>query len=622
MDDSFDAPPPALPPAPPLRPGMNAASARLLLEQALGAGLPGAEWLPPEVEDLAAHFTEYRLSRMIGRGGMGAVYLGTDPALGRTVAIKILPPELCGLPGFSDRFRREAWALAQLEHPHIVHVYQFGTTEDGHLYFVMEYVEGSNLAECLNRRKQQWPDRPPFSPREALDIACQVCGALEGAHAQGILHRDIKPANLLMDVHGRLKLVDFGLARPVGSRLPSSQSSVSTTVIGTRDYMAPELLDGGELDARVDVYATGVLLYEMLTGQPPRGAFPPPSSFQRMDPQLDRIVQQAMQSHPDRRYPDIAALHRALLALVPRGGLPRRRWPRAALVGLALGGSALASWHFLKSPPVLTTLAVSGEMSGPALLWEESFEQPAGRDALNHYARFSREAVPAGGADITEEGLTYTDSEGNVLLTRGRAACLDAASGPGGLSYTSPLSITEIPARTLWISLLGRQTAGTQDRFINLCLRAADNTLEPADGDVSADEVLAIGMRSRLGPQVWQIWDRSTFGEYSRAAISTHPTTQSSFLLVRWELDAVGLNERATLWVNPPLSRDPDESAGVSFTSVHSDLRRWSDLRQIRLGAGHGGHNLASSSWIVDEIRLGWTRASVTPVAGAPAAPP
>lgn len=622
MDDFPDAIPPALPPVPPPRTGMNAASARLLLEEALSAGLPGAEWTPPAVEDIGEHFTEYRLSRMIGRGGMGAVYLGTDPALGRTVAIKILPPELSGLPGFSDRFRREAWALAQLDHPHIVHVYQFGTTDDGHLFFVMEYVEGSNLAECLQRRNQQWPGRPPFSPAETLDIACQVCAALEGAHAQGILHRDIKPANLLMDRSGRMKLVDFGLARPVSNRDLASHPAATTTVIGTRDYMAPEVLDGGDPDARVDVYATGVLVYEMLTGQLPRGAFTLPSDFQRMDPQIDRIVHQAMQADPAKRFATIADLHEALQALVPRRGLPRLPWKRALTACVALGGSALMAWPWLKPGPAVPVPDPPPVLSGKTLIWEESFDLPAARNGLNRYARFSPEGMISGGADIPEQGLSYTDAGGHRLLTRGRAALLDAADENGSLSYTSPFSPPDGHGKSLWISFLARQTAGTHERFINLCLRAADDTLEPADGDVIADEVLAIGMRSRLGPQVWQIWDRSTFGQFSLAALSEAPTTNSSFLLVRWELDAVGTNERATLWVNPPLTREPDESAGVAFTSQKSDVRRWSDLRQIRLGAGHGGQNLASSSWIVDEIRIGWSRAAVTPLADPPASAP
>ncbi len=613
MDPAPEAPEPPRP----SRPGLDAATARRLLEDAITTPDPGTGsffWTPPEVEELCRLLPEYGISRMIGRGGMGAVYQGTDPALDRPVAIKILPAELSCLAGFADRFRREAWALAQLKHPHIVQIYQFGTTPGGHLYFVMEYVAGSNLAEQLDRRKQEKPDQPPFKPGEVLKIAGQVCAALSGAHSKGILHRDIKPANLLMDDAGHLKLVDFGLARPVDPGPKDSGVTATHTMIGTRDYMAPELLDGHDTDPRADVYAVGVLMYEMLTGMVPRGAFLPASHFQPVDRRLDQLIVHAMQADRTRRLASIGAMQAELEAIQSGGGLPRRSWRAVAGVVVAGFAAGVVAWHQRSTPGDVPDLPVSSLPARSGLIWEESFDLPPGEFGLGPSSRFTPERQGSGSAVITHEGLEYTDSDGSQLLTRGRAASLDATQLTVSLSYVAALTLPAGPEAELWISLLARQTAGTNYRFFNLCLRAADDTLTPPDGDTSPDEILAVGMRTLKGPQVWQIWDRTTNGAGSRAAVSDTPTTRTTFLLVRLERDAVGLNERATLWVDPPLTRPPEESDGFSYTSEQSDLTQWNELRQVRLGAGYGSGTQLGAAWVVDEIRLGWTREAVTPV--------
>ena len=597
------------------RPAMDAASAKWLLMDALDATTSpasGTGWEPPALDELGHLFKEYQISRMIGRGGMGAVYLGTDPTLRRPVAIKILPPELSRLPGFSDRFRREAWALAQLEHPHIVNIYQFGTTADGHLFFVMEYVEGTNLADLLLNQKAGHPDTPPFPPGQVLEIACQVCDALTGAHSQGILHRDIKPANLLRDATGRIKLVDFGLARPIDKTRPESQLTGTHQVIGTRDYMAPELLDGQDIDGRVDVYAVGVLIYEMLTGELPRGVFLPPSHRQPLDRRLDEIVDKAMQADPNRRFATITEMHAALQTLrLSSGGLPQsRRWGVAAALVLA-GAAAGSAVHYSRKSPVAPTRDPA--LLGAGLIFEESFDYPPGEDGLSLAPRYGTQDSSDSIADITADGMGYTAPDGAVLLTSGRAALLDAAEEDSTLRHITSLKIPNGPEKELWISLLAQQTAGSNGRFFNLSFRGPDNVYQPDDSDPNDDEILAIGMRSRLSPQVWQIWDRSTSGQFSKAAVSDQPTTRPSFLLVRMERNAEGTKERATLWINPPLASPPAENTGFSFTSHDSDLTAWSDLKLLRLGAGHKERDAPGTSWLVDEIRIGWTRAAVTP---------
>lgn len=225
---------------------------------------------------------------------MGAVYKARQPGLDRLVAVKILPREIGDDPAFAQRFTREAQAMAQLSHPHIVSVYDFGNT-DGTFYIVMEYVDGPNLRQMIRAGKLQ--------PEQALAIVPQICEALQYAHDEGIVHRDIKPENLLLDKKGRLKIADFGLSK----LLREDRQEVSLTgthqVMGTLRYMAPEQMQGSSaVDHRADIYSLGVVFYEMLTGQLPIGRFEPPSKKVQVDVRLDEVVLRSLESAPDRRY--------------------------------------------------------------------------------------------------------------------------------------------------------------------------------------------------------------------------------------------------------------------------------------------------------------------------------
>lgn len=176
-------------------------------------------------------FAGLQILQNLGAGGMGTVYKAQDPQLGRFVALKILSKELSSDPAFVERFKREAQALARLNHPGIVQVYGFGE-QDGHWYLTMEYVDGANLRQILQRGK--------LSPEQALQIVPQVCEALEYAHRNGVVHRDIKPENILLTREGRVKLADFGIAK-------LARDSVARTatgwVLGTPHYMAPEQVE-------------------------------------------------------------------------------------------------------------------------------------------------------------------------------------------------------------------------------------------------------------------------------------------------------------------------------------------------------------------------------------------
>jgi len=259
---------------------------------------------------IGSTISHYRIVEKLGEGGMGAVYEGRHTTIGNRVAIKTLHPDSVSRPEALERFRREAQAAANLSHPNIVNVYDWGKYE-GTYFIAMEYVDGEDLA-ALQRRIGR------LSPEAARDFGRQLALGLGAAHARGVVHRDLKPANVMIDARGRVRITDFGLAvrpGPDGAR-PSAA--------GTPAYMSPEQLRGEEPDARADVYACGVVLYEMFTGASPfRGTSyaelvaqtvheaPPPLSepWPEVPPELERIVLRCLAKDPAERYPSAAALY-------------------------------------------------------------------------------------------------------------------------------------------------------------------------------------------------------------------------------------------------------------------------------------------------------------------------
>jgi beta-lactam-binding protein with PASTA domain/predicted Ser/Thr protein kinase len=248
----------------------------------------------------------YRVERELGRGGMAKVFLGTDTVLGRTVAVKVLAPQFADDDGFVQRFRREAQAAASIGHPHIVSVFDTGS-DDGVHYIVMEYVEGRTLAEFLAGGGRILPDR-------AIDIAMDVCQALEAAHAQGVIHRDIKPGNIMLNPRGEVKVTDFGIARVTTTADTVAQTAA---ILGTASYLSPEQAQGQPVDARSDLYSLGCVVYEMVTGRPPfLGDSPvavaskqvleqpvPPSKLNSdVTPDLDAVILRALAKNPANRY--------------------------------------------------------------------------------------------------------------------------------------------------------------------------------------------------------------------------------------------------------------------------------------------------------------------------------
>ncbi|MBE0545379.1 MAG: protein kinase [Verrucomicrobia bacterium] len=338
-----------------------------------------APFEPPPIAELAPLFPQLEILELIGKGGMGAVYKARQKQLDRIVALKILPPGIGEDPAFAERFAREAKALAKLNHPGIVTLYEFGQVQNadgarlwsqtqpqhatpaGHVgnvataaagaphtaallfYFLMEFVDGVNLRQLLHAGR--------ISAREALAIVPQICDALQFAHDQGIVHRDIKPENILLDRRGRVKVADFGLAKIVGDvgqtflsagardfPVASSDSEKSVAagntglespvnrqagkpaphpgaltdadkVMGTPQYMSPEQRDNpAEVDHRADIYALGVVFYQMLTGELPGKPLQPPSRKVHIDVRLDEVVLRALEKKPELRYQQASAL--------------------------------------------------------------------------------------------------------------------------------------------------------------------------------------------------------------------------------------------------------------------------------------------------------------------------
>jgi serine/threonine protein kinase len=305
---------------------------------------------PPAPEKIAPLFPNLEILECLGRGGMGVVYKARQKSLNRLVALKLLAPERAHDPQFAARFEKEAHALATLNHPNIVAIHDFGVTSgtsDGTppltgakpqsqlYYLLMEFVDGVTLRQLLHGNR--------ISAHEALAIVPQICDALQYAHDQGIVHRDIKPENILMDRRGRVKVADFGLAKIVGAvaqasqpastgSIPAPSSALGTTtlgspanpqagkpalhdltdagkVMGTPQYMSPEQIQApGEVDHRADIYALGVVFYQMLTGELPGKKIEPPSKKVQIDVRLDEVVLRALEQKPERRYQQASVL--------------------------------------------------------------------------------------------------------------------------------------------------------------------------------------------------------------------------------------------------------------------------------------------------------------------------
>jgi eukaryotic-like serine/threonine-protein kinase len=379
----------------------------------------------------------YRVGSWIARGGMATVYLGTDTKLDRTVALKVAHADLAGDPEFARRFTGEARSVARLSSPNVVAVYDQGAEGDL-LYLVMEYVPGRTLRELLRERGR-------LGPREALDIISGVLTGLAAAHQAGIVHRDVKPENVLLGDGNTIKVADFGLAR-AASRTSHTRTGM---IIGTAAYLAPEQVSRSVSDARTDVYAAGVMLYEMLTGaQPHTGDTPlavahkhvsdavpaPSSAVPGLPPSLDALVAMATSRDPDLRPADAGQFLRAIADVrrgMPIGGpgpVPGRHAPPGLSPGAGPAAVMLPDTMppDAMPPPGMPLVGVPLAGAPPAAVPPAEFPWfdqdnlgPGGQNGTNHTL-----IVPADGLahdGVPYGGLPYAQGDGPPAPPRRRA---------------------------------------------------------------------------------------------------------------------------------------------------------------------------------------------------------
>lgn len=318
-----------------------------------------AAWQPPAPEALTG-LPNLEPLALIGCGGMGAVYRARQTHLDRLVALKVLPPERGRDAAFVERFTREARAMARLQHPHIVSLYDFGRSGEW-LYLEMELIEGATLREVMRTGR--------LGTAEVLRIIPQLCDALAHAHAAGVVHRDLKPENILIDGQGRAVITDFGLAK-LRDDAPAEGTALtgSGTMLGTAHYMAPEQVAGAaSVDHRADLYALGVIIYELLTGNLPLGRFQPPSQASGMDARVDAVVMKSLEREPGERWQSAAEVRRAVEGL-----------DRPAPVPVPVAVVPVAA-------PVAAIAPVAPAPGGPTPAWKASLHRLARDPALGWF---------------------------------------------------------------------------------------------------------------------------------------------------------------------------------------------------------------------------------------------
>jgi serine/threonine-protein kinase len=450
------------------------------------------------------HIERYEIVAEIGRGGMGVVYRAYDAALERTVALKVLAPQLAGEPGFAAWLRREAISTARLRHPHIALLYEFGQTDDL-AFLVMEYVPGASLRQLLADG--------PIAPERALAILAQIADALEYAHSAGVVHRDVKPSNILVGAGDQAVLIDFGLAD-----LEDLTVTGDSAQMGTPHYMSPEQAAGKQVSGWSDQYALAALAYEMLAGTPPfhgRTAAAvvhahiyeqaPAATEQRpsLPAALNAVLGRGLAKLPEDRYPTptafVAALHESFLTPA-RPRARRWRWLLGGIAGsIALVALALVLWT-MRAAPAPTTIATVVPEIVPVLQtikWDYDlglvgtsqpviaartlvFEPPNGAlialNAENGSLRWAKDGganpfgAPGAGAGVVFVG----DSNGDVV-------CLDPTNG-----------------RIIWRTHLGsgvRQApTRSNDRVFVTTVKGAIASLQTGSGQLLWSRQLADGM--------------------------------------------------------------------------------------------------------------------------------
>ena len=385
----------------------------------------------PELEEVAELFPSYEIHRLIACGGMGAVYQATQRALDRSVAIKILPREFSTDRAFREGFEAEAKAMAKLNHPNLIGVYDFGEA-GGMLFIVMEFVAGNSLYEASGGQAVE--------PTETLRIVADVCRGLANAHEHNILHRDIKPANILLDMQANPKIGDFGLARASEKQIEEGEQ-----IFGTPGYTAPEVVTPPfTIDHRADIFSVGVMLHELLTGKLPDADRRPASHISGCNPRLDVVIQKATDPDPSKRYgsaldmademeaiqksPTKALMTTASAAAMGKKYVPPKMAKKSSsglgftLFLLLLAGGAGYYMMYVKKPESISSLLDEnrqqdkevkvlsvggdpGEGANTTGLVPDGTTEPAGEPDLGDQPEENLEALPDPGGEVAESNF-------------------------------------------------------------------------------------------------------------------------------------------------------------------------------------------------------------------------
>jgi eukaryotic-like serine/threonine-protein kinase len=455
----------------------------------------------------------YAVLERVGTGGMAEVYRARDELLGREVAVKVLSERLSSDRSFVERFRREAQAAANLNHPNIVSLFDYGS-DDGTYFIVMEFIDGSSLSDIVRREGALMPER-------AAEIASDVAQALHRAHAQGLVHRDIKSANIMITRTGQTKVTDFGIARALGR--DGEQTMTQTgMVIGTASYLSPEQAQGNPVDGRSDVYSLGVVLYEMLTGRTPfsgdtalsiaykhvREDPRPPSELNRdVSPQLDAVTLKALAKNPDNRYSTAAEMSEDLQRFMH--GQKVQATPlmadQTAVMGRGTGTQVLAPTEIAaaeKPPPrragwyVLIALLALGLVG--LLVWllaDNLFGGAEVRvpDVVGRSEREARDILEDAGLRVEVEDRRSRRPVGEVIEQDPEA---DAIAREGD---TVTITVSSGPRQVPVPDLLGQTEEDAQSTLDDAGLQLGEVSEEPSD---DVDEGLVISQSPEAGQEV------------------------------------------------------------------------------------------------------------------------
>ncbi len=396
----------------------------------------------------------YRVEAHLGEGAMGAVYLAEHVRIGRRDAIKLLNPDLADDEDAWARFTREARNASHINHPNVCTVYDFGETDEGLPFIAMEYVEGETLSDLMEREG-------PLPPERVLELAEQILDALSAAHDRGIVHRDLKPENIMLsrDEHGSdeddpgtVKVVDFGIAKAVQDEEGGQDITRQGFAVGTPRYVSPEQVSGGDLDQRSDLYALGIVLYEMLTGRLPftgggwrevmtKRLSEEPTPLGAAAPDLDvgveleRVIHRALSREPEDRYEDAEAMRRALREAIRGEGKGTAALPGTEHIDVTGGGPALldpSAWPEPWRRAALAALVVAGlggaAWAGMSALGGGDAGTEASESGADPAAEQVARAGEAGG-NATAGGATGGSSDGDGGTNGGGTGDAGAAGG-------------------------------------------------------------------------------------------------------------------------------------------------------------------------------------------------